>query len=418
MLDLKFIRENPDMVKEKLRAKQANVDVDAILYYDKVKREILTNLELLRVEQKKVSQEIVSYNEEKKRQLITLAKELSDKIKDLEIRLKEVENSLNKLLFDLPNLPQEDVPIGKDESENVVIKKWGIPKSFDFPIKDHISLGESLDIIDLERASKLSGSRFYYLKRESVLLQFALINFVLDLLTKENFIPVIPPVLAKEENYVSMGYLPQLDQEMYKIAIDELRLAATSEQTIGPMYKDEILSLESLPLRFVGFSSCFRREAGSYGKDTKGIFRVHQFDKVEMFIFCKKEDSIKEHEYLLSLEEKIMQSLGIPYQVVLMCTGDLGFPVAKKYDIEAWIPSQTKYRETHSTSNCTDFQSRRLGIRYREGKKINYVHTLNGTAIAISRMLIAILENYQQFDGSVRIPDVLRNYTGFSEIKR
>jgi seryl-tRNA synthetase len=311
------------------------------------------------------------------------------------------------------------VPPGKDETENLVIRKWGEPKKFDFEIKDHVELGKNLDLIDIERAAKISGSRFYYLKNEAVILEFALVMFAIDILTKKGFIPIIPPVLAKEEIFVGMGYLPQADLEMYKTTLDEFRLAATSEQTIGPMFKDEILREEDLPLRYVGFSSCFRREAGSYGKDVRGILRVHQFDKVEMFIFCKKEESQKEHELILSCEEEIMQKLSIPYQVVMMCTGDLGFPVAKKYDIEAWIPSENKYRETHSTSNCTDFQARRLNIRYRKkDKNIEFVHTLNGTAIAIGRTLIAIFENYQQKDGSIIVPEVLRKYAKIEIIKR
>ncbi len=250
-------------------------------------------------------------------------------------------------------------------------------------------------------------------------LEFALINYALEILSQEGFIPIVPPVLAREDVLVSMGYLPQLDQEMYKTALDDMRLIATSEHTLGPLHMEEILESDTLPLRYAGFSTCFRREAGSYGKDIKGIFRVHQFDKVEMFTFCHQEDSPKEHDLMLNLEEQIVQGLGLPYQVVLICSGDLGFPAAKKYDIECWLPGQERYRETHSTSNCTDFQSRRLNIRHRVGKnKVEFVHTLNGTAVAIGRMLIAIMENYQQADGSIVVPEVLRKYTGFDRIYR
>ncbi len=419
MLDLKYIRENAGKVKEGIRKKQLFIDLDMILNKDKDRRKIVAELEILRADLKKVSQEIATLKGEDKEKSILKARELSDTVRKIEVDLKEVDEILNKLLMELPNLPQDDVPEGKDENGNIVLRKWGELFDFSFQVKDHIQLGESLDLIDLKRASRISGSRFYYLKRESVLLQFALIMYAMEILVSEGFIPLIPPVLAKEDIFIGMGYLPQMDQEMYKVPSDELRLAATSEQTIGPMLKDEILDGNTLPLRYAGFSTCFRREAGSYGKDVKGIFRVHQFDKVEMFSFCKKEESINEHEFLLSLEEKIMQSLEIPYRVVLMCTGDLGFPVAKKYDIEVWLPGQGRYRETHSTSNCTDFQARRLNIRYREGKnKVEFVHTLNGTAVAIERTLIAIMENYQQSDGSILIPEVLRKYMGIDKIKR
>lgn len=419
MLSLKFIRENKKLVEEGLKKKLADVDIDLILEKDEERKKLLAEIESLRAEQNRASEIIPKLEGEEKKKKIEQMKEISAKIKELEPSLKKIEEELNNLLLQVPNLPLEDVPEGKDETENVVIRRWGEPRKFDFEPKDHIELGRILDLIDIERAAKISGSRFYYLKNEAVILEFALVMFALDILREKGFIPIIPPVLAKEEIFVGMGYLPQADLEMYKTTLDEFRLAATSEQTIGPMFKDEILKEEELPKRYVGFSSCFRREAGSYGKDVRGILRVHQFDKVEMFIFCKKEDSPKEHKLILSCEEEIMQKLNIPYQVVMMCTGDLGFPVAKKYDIEAWIPSENKYRETHSTSNCTDFQARRLNIRYRtKEKNLEFVHTLNGTAIAIGRTLIAIMENYQEKDGSIVVPEVLRKYAGINIIKK
>lgn len=414
MLDLKFIRENIELIKEGLRKKQVKIDIDYLLHLDKERRDLLSQIEELRARQNQASKEIASAQGEDKKRKIREVKEVSTSLKSLEPKLKKREEELNNLLLKLPNLPDKSVPEGKDERENKILRKWGEPPKFSFKAKDHLEIGESLNLIDVNRAAKVSGSRFYYLKGEAVLLEFALVFWVINLLRKEGFIPLVPPVLAKEEILEGMGYLPDADKEMYKTTLDGLRLAATSEQTIGPMFKDEILNEESLPQRYAGFSSCFRREAGSYGQDVRGILRVHQFDKVEMFEFCRPEDSLKEHEFLVSSEEKIMQELKIPYQVVVMCSGDLGMPAAKKYDLEAWLPGQNRYRETHSCSNCTDFQARRLNIRYRrqEDKKVLFVHTLNGTACAIGRTLIAILENYQQEDGSIVIPEVLREYMG------
>ncbi|MBT9130725.1 MAG: Serine--tRNA ligase [candidate division WS2 bacterium] len=419
MIDIKLIRDKPELVKEGIRKKQSSVDTDLILQKDRARKSLLLELEDLRAEQGRASREIAALEGEVKTLRIWEMKELADKIKTKEPELKKIDEEINSLIMQIPNLPLKEVPEGKDESENVVIKKWGEPNRYAFQVKDHLMLGKELDLIDVESASRVSGSRFYYLKREAVFLEFALINYALEILSQEGFIPIVPPVLAREDVLVSMGYLPQLDQEMYKTALDDMRLIATSEHTLGPLHMEEILESDTLPLRYAGFSTCFRREAGSYGKDIKGIFRVHQFDKVEMFTFCHQEDSPKEHDLMLNLEEQIVQGLGLPYQVVLICSGDLGFPAAKKYDIECWLPGQERYRETHSTSNCTDFQSRRLNIRHRVGKnKVEFVHTLNGTAVAIGRMLIAIMENYQQADGSIVVPEVLRKYTGFDRIYR
>ncbi len=417
MIDIKLIREKPELVKEGIRKKQGSVDIDLIIQKDKMRKYLLLEIENLRAKQGRASREIATLEGEVKAIRIKEMKELADRIKTKEPELREIDEEINRLIMQIPNLPRDEVPEGKGESENVVIKKWGEPIKHSFKVKDHLQLGKDLDLIDVERASRVSGSRFYYLKREAVLLEFALINYALEILTQKKFIPIVPPVLAREDILISMGYLPQLDQEMYKTTLDDMRLVATSEHTLGPLHMEEILESDTLPLRYAGFSTCFRREAGSYGKDVKGIFRVHQFDKVEMFTFCHQEDSPKEHDLMLNLEEQIVKGLGLPYQVVLMCTGDLGFPASKKYDIECWLPSEERYRETHSTSNCTDFQARRLNIRYRAGKnKVEFVHTLNGTAVAIGRTLIAIMENYQQADGSLVVPEVLRKYTGFDRI--
>jgi seryl-tRNA synthetase len=340
-------------------------------------------------------------------------------LKRIEDEIDELEKNLEEKLSLVPNLKSPDVPLGKDESENVVLRTWGEIPKFDFPPKDHVELGEIYDLIDTHRAGKIAGSRFYYLKNEAVLLEFALINFAYDLLLKEGFIPIIPPVFIKEEYYRGMGRLNSLQrEERYYLPQDDLYLVGSAEHTIGPYFANEILDEKDLPKRFLGFSTCFRREAGSYGKDVRGILRTHQFDKVEMFSFTLPEESEKEHEFLLSLQEKIMQELKLPYRVVLICSGDLGFTDYKQYDIETWLPGQNKYRETHSCSNTTDFQARGINARVRrKNGKIEYLHMLNATAIAIGRIIIAILENYQRKD-YIEVPEVLRKYLKFDVIKK
>jgi seryl-tRNA synthetase len=406
MIDIKFIRQNSNKVKEGCRKKQVKVDIDKILELDEKRRNYLKEVEALRFEQKKLGKD-----------KIERARKLKVKIKRIEPQLKKTESEFNKLMKQIPNLPQDDVPEGKDESGNVVLREVGKKPKFDFKFKDYLDISQKLDLIDIKRAAKVSGSRFGFLKNEAVILEFALINFVFEELLKERFIPIIPPVLIKPEMMEAMGYLERQKEEIYFIEKDNLYLVGTSEQIMGPMHSGEILKEKELPKRYIGFSSCFRREAGSYGKDTRGILRVHQFDKVEMFSFAKPEQSAKEHKFLLSLEEKLMKALKIPYRVIQMCTGDLGDPAASKYDIEAWIPSEGRYRETHSTSNCTDFQARRLNIRYKDKKgNLSFVHTLNGTVFAIGRTLIAIIENYQQKDGSIKVPQALQKYTNFKKI--
>lgn len=413
MLDINFIRENSDKVKEACEKKQVKVDVDKILEIDKKKRELMTTLESLKAEQNKISK--TGHDEE----TINKAKELKEQFKEMEPEFKKAESELNVLLLQLPNIPFDDVPVGKDDSENVIVRQVGKIPKFSFQLKDYMQIGKELDLIDTERAGKVFGSRAGYLKRELPLLEFAIINFVMDSVKKEGFVPVIPPALLKEEIAKGTGYFEAIDRkEAYYLPEDKLYLAGTSEQSVIAMHTDEILEEKELPKRYIAFSTCFRREAGSYGKDTKGILRVHQFDKLEMVIFCKPENSKEEHKLLLGLEEKMMKALALPYKVVNICTGDLGRPAASKYDIEAWLPSENKYRETHSTSNCTDFQARRLNIRYKDKTgKLNFAHTLNGTAFAIGRILIMIMENYQQKDGSIKVPKVLQKYCGFKIIK-
>jgi len=416
MLDLNFIRENSEVVKNACKNKNVNVNVDRVLELDKKKRELMTEMETLKAEQNKISR-----GGTENQAIFVQAKEIKQKIKEMEPELEEINGELKILLLQLPNIPFDDVPVGKDDSENVVLKKVGQPSLKLRPgeAKDYMELGEKLDLIDTERAAKVAGSRFGYLKNELVLLKFALVKLVMDIVVKKGFVPVIPPVMLKEEMARGTGYFEAGDKdEAYFLQQDNMFLVGTSEQSLIAMHANEILDEKKLPLRYVGFSTCFRREAGSYGKDTKGILRVHQFDKLEMVIFSKPEDSKKEHELLLQIEEKLMRALGLPYQVINICTGDLGRPAAKKYDIETWLPSENKYRETHSTSNCTDFQTRRLNIRYKDkNNKMQFVHTLNGTAFAIGRILIMIMENYQQKDGSIKVPKALQKYSGFKVIK-
>lgn len=407
MFDINFIRENPEKVKEGIVKKQYNPSlVDKVLELDVKRRDLIRKAEELRAKRNQLAKEGKPSEE---------GKRIKEELKNLEPKLGQVTAEYEQVLTEIPNLPLDDVPEGKDETENQVIRKWGETTKFSFRPKDHLELGESLGIIDVGRAAKVSGARFAYLKGDGVLLEFALVKYALDILTAEGFVPIIPPTLIKEESMGGMGYLEHGGkEEMYVLDKDGLVLVGTSEQAIGPMHKDEVL--ENLPLRYAGFSPCFRREAGSYGKDTRGILRVHQFDKVEMFSFTTPEKGDKEHEYFISLEEKLFQSLGIPHQVVKMCTGDLGYPAARKYDVEAFLPAQKKYREVTSASTTTDYQARRLNIKYRSGDKTEYVHMLNGTAFAIGRTIIAILENYQQKDGSVIIPEVLRLYLGKDRI--
>lgn len=435
MLDIEFIRTQTEKVKKGVIAKGFDSKaVDNLLELDKQWREVLKVVEELRRERNEVAKRRTP-------EAVSQGQEIKQELKKLETQLLSLTDKYEKALSLIPNLPAKDVKEGKNEADNEVVRKWGEPKKFDFKPKDHLALGEALDIIDVERAAKVSGSRFAYLKGDAALLEFALINFAFEVLSKEGFKPAIPPVLIKVPVFHGLGYSEHMGNEDYYLVHGgdpekskseeeaEYYLAGTSEHSIIPMHKDEVLNTKDLPIRYVSFSSCFRREAGSYGKDTKGILRVHQFDKVEMVSFTKPEDGDKEHEYLLSLEEKLLQALEISYQVIKMCSGDLGAPAARKYDIEAWIPSQGKYREVTSTSTCTDFQARRLNIRFREpqpgsmmmmgvggGERLEFVHTLNGTAFAIGRTIIAILENYQEEDGSVVVPEVLRKWMGKEKI--
>lgn len=406
MLDIKFIRENLKEVKKALSKKHTKFDLDKMLRLDGERKELMIQVENLRAERNKLA--------EKKD--IEGGKKIKAKLEKLEPKLEKIEKEFNQLMSSMHNIPDKSVPHQKDGSK--IVKKWGRIPKFDFKLKTHEELGQILDIIDVERAAKVSGSRMSYLKNEAALLEFALINYLFDKLLKQNFTPMLVPVLVREKAMVGTGFFPSEKVEYYKTAEDDLYLTGTAEVPLCSYHADEILDEKQLPLKYAGFSSCFRREAGSYGKDTYGIFRVHQFDKIEMFVFARPENSWQEFENLQEIVEEILQELGLPYQVVNMSGGDLGAPNAKKYDTEVWLPGQNKYRELTSCSHDTDFQARRLNIKYRkkDGSTF-YIHTLNSTAAAIGRTIIAILENYQQKDGSVRIPEVLQQYTKFKEIK-
>ncbi|MBD3330903.1 serine--tRNA ligase, partial [Candidatus Peregrinibacteria bacterium] len=361
-----------------------------------------------------VSKMIPNADNDKKEELLKEMGKVKEELKTLEPQSQEFDKELDELVLSVPNPPLESVPKGANEEDNEILKTIGEKPKFDFEPRDHMELGTALDIIDMERGVRTSGSRFYYLKNEAVLLEFALVQHVVNKLTSKGFSPILPPLLVKEEAMYATGFFPADRNEIYNVnpQDDNLFLIGTSEVPLTMLHATEILDHDKLPLHYCGFSPCFRREAGSYGKDTAGIIRVHQFDKIEMFSFCHPDKSEEEHELILSIEEEIMQELGFHYQVVNICGGDLGAPAAKKYDIEVWIPTQEKFRELTSCSNCTDYQSRRAKIKYTADGKKEYLHTLNGTAIAIARTLVAILENYQKADGSVEIPEVLQPYMG------
>jgi len=428
MIDLKDLLKRPDYYKTALQKKQVkDVDIEEIIALKEKQNEIQAKLDQLRHKLNKLSKAKVTEAERKE------AKALKEEIKNLTEVYRQLTEQLEQKASLIPNPPLPEVPVGQDEKDNVEIKRWGEPRKFDFEPLDHVALGEKFGLLDIERAAKISGSRFSYLKNELFWLEFALVRFVLDRLTNKDYLkrvikknnldlpekpftPVIPPVLVKPQIMWSMGFLDRGREEVYYLEKDDLMLVGTAEQSVGSMHQNEVLPEENLPLRYIAFSSCFRREAGSYGKDVRGIMRVHQFDKLEMIAFTTKENSGQEHDLFLALEEEMMQELEIPYRVLLICTGDLGDSAAKKYDIEAWIPSQKTYRETHSTSNTTDFQARRLNTKVkRKNGSLEFVHIINGTAFAIGRILIAILENYQMKD-HIEIPSALAPYLPFEHI--
>ncbi|MGA3191484.1 MAG: serine--tRNA ligase [Candidatus Bathyarchaeia archaeon] len=420
MLDIKLIRESPELVRNNLR-KRADPDnlkmLDELIDFDRKWRQYLTELNDLRHERRQVTAKIA---EAKKKGTdssseMLKAKDVDAKITKLEKQVTECEEKVHGYLMRLPNLLHETVPLGKDENDNVEIRKWGNIPKFAFQVKDHMDLGLNLHIVDIERAGKIAGARFFYLRGDAVLLDMALVNFALEEIGKKGYTPIEPPFLMRRRPYEGVVALSDFEDVLYRVEGEDLYLIATSEHPMAAMFMDEVLKAEDLPLKLVGVSTNFRKEAGAHGKDTRGIFRTHQFNKVEQFVFSRPEDSWTIHEELIRNAEELVQKLGLPYRVVNVCTSDMGTVAAKRYDVEVWMPAQNAYREVISCSNDTDYQARRLNIRYREKEGAapkGFVHTLNSTALATGRTIVAIIENYQQKDGSVIVPEALRKYMG------
>ena len=415
MLDIKYIRENPEDVKKRLLTRGDTFGIDRVRELDEKRRALIKETESLKEERNRVSREIGKLKKEGKpaETLIKQMQQVAARIKRLDDEVARCEEALHSLLLEIPNLPHPDVPVGKDATENVVVRTHGEPPEFGFTPREHVALGEMLDIIDFERASKLSGARFSLMKREGALLERALINFMLDLHTSEHgYTEVFPPFMTRSETFVGTGQLPKFKEDLFKIEAMEYYLVPTAEVPVTNIHREEILGEEELPILYTAYTPCFRREAGSYGKETKGLIRVHQFNKVELVKFTTPESSYEELESLTSNAEEVLKRLGLHYRVVALCTGDLGFSAAKTYDIEVWLPSQGRYMEISSCSNFEDFQARRANIKYRPkgGGKPRFVHTLNGSGLAVGRTIVAILENFQTEDGSVMVPEVLRPY--------
>ncbi len=416
MIDLAVLRESPEALREALQRRHSDIDVDELIRMDERRRTVRTDAETVRAEQKSAGKEISSLEGAARQQAIAAAGQLAETYKRLLAEADELDEEFQQLWIDVPNMAHPSSPDGTTEEDAVEIRRWGSPAEYGFPVRDHQDLGESLGIIDIERAVRVSGSRFAYLKGKAAQLELGLVRFAMDRLMAKGFTPVIPPVLVRDEALFGTGFFPTERDQVYAVERDDLFLVGTSEVSLAALHLDEILDGDALPVRYAGYSSCFRREAGTYGKDTRGIFRMHQFNKVEMFSFCHPDRSWEEHEYMLAIEEQVLQELELPYRVVNVAVGDLGAPAAKKYDIEVWVPSQEAFREITSCSNTTDYQARRLRARFRDDTGNRLVHTLNGTVVTSSRTMLAIIENHQQADGSVAIPAALQPYVGFEAI--
>ena len=412
MIDIKLLRDNPDVVRasQKGRGEDTTI-VDKVLVSDEARRLAITEFEALRAEQNTLSKAVAGAKGEEKETLLERGKTLATQVKEADNKRAECESVTKELIMQLSNILDPAAPIGKEE-DFVVIEHVGTPRVFDFEAKDHIELGKLLGAIDTERGAKVAGSRSYYLTGSGAMLEFALVNYAIASALKAGFIPVIPPVLVNPSAMEGTGFLGQASENVYHLEKDDLYLVGTSEVPLAAFHMDEILPVEKLPIRYAGYSSCFRREAGTYGKDTRGIIRVHQFDKVEMFSFCHPDQAQEEHRRLLQWEKELLDAMEIPYRVIDVASGDLGSSANRKFDIEAWIPTQMAYREVTSTSNCTEFQARRLNIRYKDENGTKAVATLNGTLVAIPRMIVAILENHQNPDGTVNIPKALQPFLG------
>ena len=422
MLDIRFIREHPDLVQAGARKKRLDIDIPHLLAVDEQRRQLIARVENLKALRNKVSKDIPTLQGAAKQAAIDDMKRVAAESKTLEEPLREVETAFEALMLRVPNIPSEDVPEGESDADNLVIKTWGEIPQFDFPPRDHIELGEHLDIIDIPRAVKLAGSRTYFLKHAGALLEQAVLQFALHTMVRKGFTPMVVPHLVKDEAMVGTAYFPVGQEQTYRLPEDQLNLIGTAEVPVTAYYTDEMLTEADLPKYFIGLSSCYRREAGTYGKDTRGLYRVHQFQKVEQVVLCANDPEVsrREHEHILGNAEELLQTLGLSYRVVLVCGGDLGLPQVKKYDIETWMPGRKAYGETHSASKFHDFQARRLRLRYRDKDgNLRFMHTLNNTVIASPRILIPLLEIYQRADGSVAIPEVLQPYmAGIREITR
>ncbi|MGA1590462.1 MAG: serine--tRNA ligase [Methylophilaceae bacterium] len=415
MLDPNLLKENIDLLELSLTKRNLKIDLSKLEELNEERKSIRFEAEQKRAEQKEIGKLIASASVDEKAKMLEKAASLSEEVKSLFDKVEEKDRRFFDEWIKLPNLISDSSPVGKTDEDNLEIKKVGNIKKIDNP-KDHLQIAEKLGLIDVQKAADVSGSRFSYLFGDLVKIEFSLVSWALNKLSDKGFIPTVPPVLVREKALYGTGFFPDDAEQVYQIPNDDLYLVGTSEVPLAALKSDEILSLENLPIRYAGFSTCFRREAGTYGKDTSGIFRVHQFDKVEMFSFCDPEKSIEEHEFILSVEEEILQELEIPYRVVDVCSGDLGASASKKYDIEAWIPSQNTYREVTSCSNTTDYQARRLNIRSKKDGNTQIIHTLNGTAIAVGRILIALIENNQQEDGTVKFSESLSNILGIEKL--
>jgi len=421
MLDARFVREHIDVIKKSLMERNASIQFDEFLRLEEQRRTLLKEAEELRNKRNVVSEEVGKLRKQKQdaAKLIEEMKGVSDRIKELDEKLKSLEESTNEFLLNVPNIPHESVPVGRDETENVVVKRWAEPRQFDFEPLNHWDIGEALGIIDFERAAKIAGARFSLTKGFGAKLERALMNFMLDQHAAKGYQEVFPPLIVNRDSMRGTGQLPKFEMELFRIADPEFYLIPTAEVPVTNIHRNEILNEKDLPIYYTAYTPCFRREAGSYGKDVRGLIRQHQFNKVELVKFVRPEDSYAELESLTMNAEDILQKLELPYRVIALCTGDIGFSAAKTYDLEVWLPGQQKYREISSCSNFADFQARRANIRFkREGKKgTEFVHTLNGSGLAIGRSLVAILENYQQKDGSVIVPEALRRYMGVEVIR-
>lgn len=420
MLDPKLLRDNPDKIRNMLEARAVKFPLDELISLDKDRRELIVKTDEFRKKRNEVSLEISKKKKmgEDASGLIDQMQTVSDSLKKLEDEQLKTEDKFAKLSLTLPNMLHESVPIGKDETANKEIKKWGNIPTFDFEIKDHIDLTQSLDLVDLERAAKVSGARFYYLKNQLVRLNQALLQFALDFLAEKNYTPIQTPFLINRSAMEGAIIAQDFEEVIYKIEGEDLYLIGTSEHAVASMHSDEIIDGKKLPLRYAGVSTCFRKEAGAHGRDQKGIFRVHQFEKVEQFVFTRPEDSWHEHERMLAIAEEFYQKIEIPYRIMLLSSGDLGKVSAKTYDLEAWMAGQKSYREIVSCSNCLDFQARRLKIRFRDktNEQPQYLHSLNSTLVATTRTMVAIIENFQTKDGHITVPKVLQKYVGSSLI--